>query len=176
MRRLLSRRRPAAGFLIVALAAVAGCRTTKPPPGQADTKLHPEFASIRPVVIVVLRVDSPSSSFAPRRALYDRLFEKRYSPVSIERVEAHTSSDGIFESKDIAWDAKLIVRITRWERRTDDLHIANVDASLIHRTGETLWACRLRDQPVDSTGGWSAGESRFAKVLLAELPDLPPAE
>jgi len=162
----------------VVVCAAAACQSTakRSPEGFIDTNVHPDYGAIRPVVVAVL--PDEGSNARPegiRQTTYNWLFHKRYSPLALSAVDARTSTTGEFDARDLDWDAKLRIRVDSYAPLAGtNLAAANANATLVHRTGETLWECSLRDYPLPSDEEDNAGTEELVKTFLSRLPDCPP--
>jgi hypothetical protein len=131
---------------IVALLAAACQNPQKEPEGYAEIDKHVEYAKFRPVTIAVLPVTAPASQLKleVRKEVYRLLPSKKYSPFTLETVDAHVDSDGKWDPGSLDWDATLSVAISRWKPvRGTNYFAADGTAQLTHKTGEVLWTCRF---------------------------------
>ena len=170
----------------LALFVTACSAQRKLPQGSAQENTNPEYTELRPVAVVVLPVEAKSYEVmrTVRRTAYDDLFEKRYSPISIRKVDAHLDSNGNFDAQDVDWDASLKIKITRWRRVGGGSHYAaDGSAHLIHRhSGEILWQLAFQDQIFESKqmqneSGQVHAARQLAKYIVLgteKNPHLPP--
>lgn len=131
---------------IVALLAVACQNAQKEPEGYAEIDKHVDFDKFRPVTIAVLPVTAPGSQLKleVRKEVYRLLPQKKYSPFTLETVDAHVSSDGKWDPGSLDWDATFSVAISRWKPVSGTNYFAaDGTATLTHKTGEVLWTCRF---------------------------------
>ena len=172
-------RYPAIAVLVVCF----GCASTndKLPEGRVSTSPpHPEFESIRPTAIAVLKVKAPDTQLAQglRLQMYDRLFEARYSCMKLDVVDRNTASDGTLDKR-LEWDATFRVEITAWKAYHGGRYFAASGfARMVHRHGETLWERTFTDHVVDAdvkAGKTDITQSipALAKFILKELPHHP---
>ncbi len=173
---------------VVCLAVfVTACSAQKTlPQGSAQENTNPEYTELRPVALVVLPVEAKSYEVKRtiRRTAYDDLFEKRYSPISLQKVDAHLDSGGNFDAQDVDWDASLKIKITRWRRVGGGSHYAaDGSAHLIHRhSGEILWQLAFQDQifesrQIQNESGQVYAARQLAKYIVLGTknnPHLPP--
>ena len=173
--------------LPLALLLVACQSNRKLPEGSARGEVSKDFQTIRPVAIVVLPVEAKNYDVKDmvRKTIYDGLFEKRYSPISLRKVDANLDSKGQFAAKDVDWDASLKIKVTRWRTVGAGGHwAADGSAHMIDRhTGEILWQLAFTDQvfrspETDSESGQKVAARSLAKYLIhsgpKHLPDCPP--
>ncbi len=171
--------------VLLALVILGACKSTQEvPEGRIDTKEHPEFDKFRPVALAVTPVAASSSSMRAtlRRAVYERLFAKRYSPFKLSVVDARVSTDGRFDPAGLEWDATLEVSLTRWKSVRGTSYFAGDGvATMRHKTGEILWSCGFTDYAflVSERAGlqdFDAAAEAIADLLIQRLPELPPAQ
>jgi hypothetical protein len=154
------------------LFLAAACVSRVPAEGRVTSEKHTDYASIRPVVIAILRTDGDASRIGLRRLVYERLPDKRYSPLQLDVVDAHTDSKGKFEAADLDWDATLRLEVDDFRARGGALFRADATARLVHRTGEQIWSCSVAGYPLAE--GFEESAQMLAKVLLGHLDDCPP--
>ena len=175
-------------FAIVALLVAGACQATKTelPEGQADTRVHEEYAEFRPVTIAVLPVKAPSTGLRGevRREVYRRLFDMKYSPFTFAAVDANIDSDGEWDpGASLDWDATLAVDISEWRAVKGTQHFAaDGTATLRHKTGEILWSCKFEQHTfeVPARGGVldeKKAARDIARFLVSDserFPERPP--
>jgi hypothetical protein len=171
-------------YAAIVLLALGACNTTpkEPPTGKSSMTPHPEFAKIRPTVIVLMRVHAPRRQIREhlRKEVYDRLFEKGYSCLKLETVDAHTDSGGTFDGTGLDWDATITVNVTDWKPfRGSSRYLAAGGAKMVHQTGEVLWEFSFSDWLFEVESSASETDYSFAMkemshLITGELPAHPP--
>ncbi|MHC4958831.1 MAG: hypothetical protein ACYTGN_10700 [Planctomycetota bacterium] len=165
--------------LVVALLFCACQATTKElPEGQVEYHSHPEFASIDPTAIAVLKVDAPDKDVAEqvRRILYDGLFSKNYSCLKLKSVDDNTSN-GEVDGRALAYDATLKVTVTKWEQvEGGAYYLTSGRATMVHRQGQELWSYTFTDD--NFQGEVAAGSAddldamrNLARRILTQVPE-----
>jgi hypothetical protein len=164
---------------VLLLLAIAACKHTQLPVGSLVTEQHAEFERFRPVAIAVLAVEAPRGYVRDelRKACYDLLFERKYSPLALGVVDAHTDSDGNFQPRNLDWDATLLVSVKRWVPWSGGSHyVADGTARLVHRSGQVLWQLSFQDQAFLVPHGDDAKERTvrsLAKLIVERIPERP---
>ncbi len=170
-------------LVLLTAAFAAGCQSPpkKVPQGRIEVEPHPEFASIRPVAIAVLPVDSRHHELRRlvRQDVYEALFHKKYSPFKLGAVDAHIDQKGRFQGGSLEWDATLSVEISRWAKLSGTrYYLADGRAVLRHKLGEIAWQCRFDQYPVEVPA--HAGQieldepaKAIANLIVDRLPELP---
>jgi len=163
-------------IVCVTLLFAAACQTTENrlPEGHADWRVHDEYARFRPVAIAVLPVEAPTLELRReiRREAYRRLFDRRYSPFTLQAVDAGLGG--------LDWDATLEIEITRWRAIKATRHFAaDGTAVLEHRTGEVLWSCTFsaRSFEVPARTGQrdeAVAAVEIARFLVERIPERAP--
>ena len=134
------------------VCACAATRNEELPKGRSSAVTHDDFASIRPTVIAVMPVDAPSYKVAHglRKAIYNRLFPKSYSPMKLNVVDKK-SRDGSIDRKSLGWDAVFRVKVTKWKKYRGGQYIAATgEAEMVHLHGEVLWKATFTDYPLEA--------------------------
>ena len=174
MRRLL--------FVVLVLAA---CKSTPDelPEGLVITNTHPEFDKFRPTVIAVLPVEASSLKLREqlREEMYRGIFEKKYSAIKLQSVDARLDSSGNFDPGDLVFDATLTVTMETWQPMagTAAQYQAKGIARMTHKSGELLWECSMPDRAFKVENRAADTEvnmaiSEIAKFFLQRLPPSPP--
>ncbi|MDH3590784.1 MAG: hypothetical protein OER88_02840 [Planctomycetota bacterium] len=172
-------------FVFSALIIVGACRAPQEvPEGRIDTKVHPEFDKFRPVAIAVTPSAAPNSALRVhvRREVYERLFDRRYSPFKLSVVDERVSSAGRFEPGNLAWDATLETEVSRWKPiRGTRYYAGDGRATLRHKTGEIIWSCAFTNYAfsVREEAGvkdTDASAEAIADLFIQRLPELPTAQ
>ena len=85
----------------VALAACAA--PSKLPEATSRVERSEDFEKIRPVSIVVMPVQAEKYhvKYTVRKGLYDGLFEKKYSPISLLKIDSNLDGAGEFTAADV---------------------------------------------------------------------------
>jgi hypothetical protein len=156
--------------VFIAVAALAACAApSKLPEPTSHVDRSADFEEIRPVSIVVLPVqaDKYEVKHTVRQEMYDGLFEKNYSPISLQKIDSNLNSAGEFSASDVDWDAKLIVRVSKWEVVGNGTRIsADGSVRLLHReTDEILWQLAFQDQLLDADASGKRDEKAAGSLV-----------
>lgn len=143
---------------------------------------HPEFAKFRPTAIAVLPVEASNLKLRQqlREDVYRGLFDKKYSAIKLQAVDARIDSTGKFDPGDLVVDATFVVNIQTWKPMSgSERYQAKGVARMIHKSGELLWECSMPDRAfkVQTRAGdteVSMAITEIAKFFLDRLPPAPP--
>lgn len=161
----------------------AACQSTKVPEGRVRMEPHPDYAKFRPVAIALLPVETPRSDLRDplRKAAYEELLARRYSPLALAVVDRRVRETGRFDPADIDWDAQLEIRVSGWERVGGGTHVAaSATARMVHKSGETLCEVTVERQPfalvtpADGSDPQQAVARELGALIVRRLPDRPP--
>ena len=157
----------------LAVAALAACAApSKLPEATSRVDRNEDFEKIRPVSIVVMPVQAEKYhvKHTVRKGLYDGLFEKKYSPISLRKIDSNLDGAGEFTASDVDWDAQLVVRVSKWRVVGNGTRIAaDGSARLLHReTGEVLWQLAFQDQLLvaDTAGANHRDETAAGELAI----------
>ena len=167
-------------YSAIATILVCACAATNEelPQGRTSSAKHDDYDTLRPSAIAVMPVEADNSKvrLGLRKAVYNRLFSKKYSCLRLDAVDKHTR-DGVLDKTKLGWDAKFQIKVTGWKKyRGGRYFAATGEAQMIHVSGEVIWKGTFTDYPLEAEV--MAGTAKIEKtieglasVIVREVPE-----
>lgn len=177
---------------VLAGLAASACSTPPPPRGATQENLAARrLGSVQPVEVVVMPVENRTESAAlPLNDLRDQfqrgLVQRRYSPLSLEFVDQHRTSEATYRPGALGEQAVLRVVITGWDAsrwRSHALLVIDADVHLLDaaspEASNALWGghatrkidlSRQRDTFLNERAMMQKAVELFVDEVLGTLP------